>query len=83
VAYKDRAAALGPPAERDDRVSGVGMCPIVNNGRVRGSWRRESAGSTVRLRLSYWSAVTREERRAVQAAAERYGLFLGRPVQVA
>ena len=83
VAYKDRAAALDAPAEGDDRVYPVGQSLIAIDGRVRGSWRRETSGSTVRLSLSYWSAVTPEERRAVQAAAERYGLFLGRSVQVA
>jgi hypothetical protein len=82
VAYKDRAAALDPPAGRDDRVYVVGLSLIVIDGRVRGSWRRDRSGSTVRLRPSYWSAVTREESRAVQAAAERYGRFLAQPVQV-
>jgi hypothetical protein len=82
VAYKDRAAALDPPAGRDERVYAVGLSLVVVDGRVRGSWRRERSGATVRIRLSYWSGVTGEERRAVAAAAERYGLFLGRPVQV-
>jgi hypothetical protein len=83
VAYKDRAAALDPPEGRDDRVYVVGLSLIVIDGRVRGSWRRERSGSTVRLRPSYWSAVTREESRAVQAAAQSYGRFLGQPVELA
>jgi hypothetical protein len=82
VAYKDRAAALDPPTGRADRVYAVGLSLVVVDGRVRGSWRRERKGSTVRVRPSYWTAVTSEERRAVQAAAERYGRFLGLPVQV-
>jgi winged helix DNA-binding protein len=83
VAYKDRAAALDPPARPADRVSGVGNSLVVIDGRVRGSWRRARTGSTVRVTVDYGTEVTREERRAVAEAAARYGRFLGRPLQVA
>jgi hypothetical protein len=34
------------------------------------------------MRIGFWSPLTRDERRAVEAAAERYGRFLGLRVQV-
>jgi hypothetical protein len=49
---------------------------------VRGSWRRSLARSTVRVSVAFWSPVTRDERRAVEAAAERYGRFLGLGVEI-
>lgn len=83
VAYKDRSAALDPPVGRGERVYAVGLSLIVIGGRVRGSWRRLLAGSTVRVSLDFWTAVTSAERRAVETAAKRYGRFLGRPVEIA
>ncbi|HEV7500764.1 MAG TPA: winged helix DNA-binding domain-containing protein [Vicinamibacteria bacterium] len=82
VAYKDRVAVLDPPAAAADRVYAVGLSLVVIDGRVRGSWRRSLAGATARLSVTFWNAVTRDERGAVEAAAERYGRFLGLGVQV-
>jgi hypothetical protein len=82
VAYKDRSAALDRPVGPVDRLYAIGLSLIVIDGRVRGSWRRALAGSTARVRLGFWTRVTREERRAVEKAAQRYGRFLGRPVQI-
>ena len=82
VAYKDRSAALDRPVGPVDRLYAIGLSLIVIDGRVRGSWRRALAGSTARVHLGFWTRVTREERRAVEKAAQRYGRFLGRPVQI-
>jgi hypothetical protein len=82
VAYKDRSAVLDPPASPAEPLSGVGLSLVVIDGRVRGAWRRSLSGSMVRVSVTLRSPVTRDERRAVQAAAERYGRFLGLGVQV-
>jgi hypothetical protein len=83
VAYKDRSAALDRPVGPVGPLYAIGLSLVVIDGRVRGSWRRALAGSTARVSLDFWTRVTREERRAVERAAQRYGRFLGRPVQIA
>lgn len=82
VAYKDRRAALDPSAALQDRVHEVGLSRVAIDGRVRGSWRRSLARSRVRVSMAFWNPVTRDERRAVEAAAERYGRFLGMSVEI-
>jgi hypothetical protein len=77
VAYKDRAAALEGAPPLGDRAYPVGSSLVLVDGRVRGSWRRTLAGSRVRVSVTFWSPATHEEARAVEAAAERYGRFLG------
>jgi hypothetical protein len=51
---------------------------VVVHGRVRGSWRRTLADSTVRVTLDLWNPVTSDEGRALEKAATRYARFLGR-----
>lgn len=82
VAYKDRAAAFDPPSSLADRVDAVGLARVVIDGRVRGDWRRSLSSATVGVSVTFWNPVTRDERRAVEAAAERYGRFLGLRAQV-
>jgi hypothetical protein len=60
----------------------VGLSLVAIDGRVRGSWRRSLASATVRVSVGFWNPVTRDERRAVEAAAERYGRFLGLSVEI-
>jgi hypothetical protein len=82
VAYKDRAAAFDAASSLADRVSAVGSARVVVDGRVRGAWRRSLARSTVRVSVTFWNPVTRDERLAVEAAADRYGRFLGLRAEV-
>jgi len=82
VAYKDRSAALDPPAAAAEPGSGVGLSLVAIDGRIRGSWRRSLGAATARVSVTFWNAVTRDERRAVEAAAERYGRFRGLGVHV-
>ena len=77
VAYKDRAAALGHLAV-DPPPMVIGNALLVVDGRVRGTWKRALAPSTVAITLEFWSRPTGDERRAALAAVERYGRFVGR-----
>ena len=83
VAYKDRGAALEAAPPLGDRAYAFGSPLVVIDGRARGSWRRTLAGSTARVAVTFWDPVTREEERAVVAAAQRYGRFLGMTAEVA
>lgn len=83
VAYKDRETALGHLRADDARLRMVvGNSLIVVEGRVRGTWKRTLASSTVTVTLDFWSAVSDPDRRAATKAAERYGRFLGKPVEI-
>lgn len=79
VAYKDRHAALGHLTGALPTMI-VGNALVVIDGRVRGTWKREVAPSTVRMSVESWSAVTDAERGAIARAAERYGRFLEKEV---
>ena len=83
VAYKDRGAALEAAPPLGDRAYAFGSPLVVIDGRARGSWRRSMAGAAVRVSVAFWDPVTRDEERAVRAAAQRYGRFLGLAAEVA
>jgi hypothetical protein len=83
VAYKDRGAALEAAPPLGDRAYAFGSPLVVIDGRARGSWRRTLAGSTARVGVTFWDPVTRDEERAVAAAAQRYARFLGMTAEVA
>jgi hypothetical protein len=83
VAYKDREAALGHLSSTDERLRMVvGNSLIVFDGRVRGTWQRALAPSTVTVSLDFWGRASTPERRAVEAAAARFGAFLGKGLRI-
>jgi hypothetical protein len=82
VAYKDRADAFGHRRRRPDAAPSdpIGRSLILIDGRVRGVWTRTLEKSALRVQLDFWTPVTAVERRAVDAAAARYGRFLSLPL---
>jgi hypothetical protein len=90
VAYRDHAPSIDPrvlstlPGAGASPGAGTGTLVLSNavavNGRVVGQWRRlESAAGTV-LRLDLPASLSDAERDSMDAAATRFGAFLGRPV---
>jgi hypothetical protein len=78
VAYRDREAALGHlPASYGTLGMIVGKSLLVVDGRVRGSWARTLAASTVEVTLESWTPMRGPERSPARKAVERYGRFLG------
>jgi hypothetical protein len=83
VAYRDRSAVLAPEhAQRINAGGGLLRPCIVVDGRVVGTWRRSLGPGEVSVELDLFEAVAAPERRAVAAAAERYGEFLGLEVRL-
>ncbi len=83
VAYRDRSLATRALRKTDPNGVGlIGKPLVIVDGAVRGAWRRELRPATVRVKLDLWSSLAAGERRAVKAAATRYGRFLGRDVEV-
>jgi hypothetical protein len=81
VAYRDRRAALDP-AHAEAARNGIFSLTIVLKGRVAGTWTRQLVNGRVAVALKPFAPLNGASGRAVAAAAERYGRFLGRPVEI-
>jgi hypothetical protein len=78
IAYRDRAAVLNPSDARRINAGGGLLAPtVVVSGRVVGVWRRTLGRGVVTIALSLFGNPARVERARIDAAAERYGAFLG------
>ncbi len=82
LGYRDRSAVLD--AEHAELVvpggNGVFQATIIADGHVRGTWRRSTRATGVRLRMLPFSSLSAPIRRSLAAAANRYAAFLGIPV---
>jgi hypothetical protein len=81
VAYQDRSAALDPKHAAAAR-NGILGPTILLDGRIIGTWTRQLTSGEVTIALTPFAKLTGERRRAVAAAADRYGHFLGRPARI-
>jgi hypothetical protein len=77
VGYTDRDSVLDVPAGADQNA--VFRPTIIIDGRLVGTWKRTFKKDTLVMTISPWTALSEAQRCAVQAAAERYGRFLGMP----
>jgi hypothetical protein len=84
LGYKDRSAVL--EARHANKIvpgsNGVFLPTIILQGRVAGTWKRTVKKKTVVLTVSSFKPLKQAEKQAVAAAADRYGQFLGLPVEV-
>src|SRR3989442_2212920 len=77
LSYKDRTASLDL---RHAKKLGAGngfLSPIVINGQVVGTWRRTFKKGAVVIEANLFAPLSATARRALVAAAGRYGQFLG------
>lgn len=84
VAYRDRDDLVRSP-RRDGpgtRASHVLSNAVVIDGRFAGTWRKTLVRDAVRVEVTPERRLTPAGRRAVAAAASRYGRFLGLPAGV-
>ena len=82
LGYRDRSHAIDPrDTGKIHLINGLAL-PILINGRVRGSWKRAGGTKKVMLSLKYFEPPDEQEQDTVAAAAERYGAFVGRPVEM-
>jgi hypothetical protein len=87
VGYRDRTAAVEHLDAHDERrLELLGRPLVAVDGRVRGSWRRETGEGSVRVDVELWPPFAAGERnslaRAVERAAGRYAKFLGRELEL-
>ena len=82
VAYRDRDAVVGPSrvAAATPRGSDVFAHSLIIAGRLAGSWTRTYGRDSARVDVVSYRPPTPADRRAVAAAAERYGRFMKQAV---
>ena len=78
VAYADRSAAIDPSMLKA-ALSGLGA-NIVVDGRIAGTWQRKVEKNEVHIIARPLKSNTPTPRKALAAAADRYGMFLQRKV---
>lgn len=79
VAYKDRSAFLDPTLSKEEALHGIGPSIIID-GRMAGTWKRTLKKNAVIVEPNLFAPINEAETHALDAAAERYGRFLGLPV---
>jgi hypothetical protein len=84
LGYKDRGAVLDPAyaPKVGPGANGIFKPIIVIDGRVAGTWQRTRRKAKVLIRLDAFEPLSPTQFEATVAAAESYGRFLGRPVEI-
>ncbi|MBN1607245.1 MAG: AlkZ family DNA glycosylase [Polyangiaceae bacterium] len=83
VGYRNRDAVLAPEhAARINAGGGLLEPCVVQGGRVIGVWRRAFARGSVVIDVELFAGSTLRPQRAIEAAARRFGAFLGREARV-
>jgi hypothetical protein len=84
IAYKHHEVTLAPnlvqPLGRENNVFSNHL--VTLDGRVVGGWRRELDKQLVRVHARMLCKLSAGERRALQAAAERYAEFVGKQLEL-
>ncbi len=84
VAYKERGAVLHPSHTRLSNAAFAVLGPtVILDGRAVGTWKRTLKKESALIETSLWKTLKRDERSALDAAAQRYGAFVGLPAVVA
>jgi hypothetical protein len=83
LGYRDRSAVLDPQyAQRIVPGSnGVFLPTLVIEGRVAGTWKRAAKKKSVQINAQPFAPLSADEESAFWEAAQRYGDFIGLPVE--
>jgi hypothetical protein len=81
LGYRDRTHAIDPrDADKVNLINGLAL-PILVNGKVAGTWKRTPRQKKILISLNYFNPPEEEEEESAIVAAERYGEFMGKPVE--
>jgi hypothetical protein len=84
LGYKDRSAVLEP--EHFQKIvpggNGMFMPTIISNGRVVGSWKREVKKDKLLITPAPFNTLSPAETLTFRVAAERYGHFMNKSIEV-
>lgn len=82
--YRDRSAVANPEyAHRLGALGNALTAVVLLDGRIVGTWKRTLHTASVAIETDIYPHLSRTQREAVAAATERYGAFLGLPVDLA
>ena len=83
IGYRDRSAIAERLGHAKSVTGGTALIPhvIVVDGQLVGTWKRTFDAKSVLVTLSLMSRLSKEEEKAVRAEVERFGAFLGVPIQ--
>jgi hypothetical protein len=76
MSYSESRDALGGSVPSQETES---MHPILLDGQLRGHWKRVERRTAIEIQTSLDGSLHRVETKALHAAVERYGRFLGEP----
>jgi Winged helix DNA-binding domain len=83
LGYRDRGASLDPAHAKALNAGGGMLSPvIVEGGQVVGTWKRAFKKDAAVIEVTTFAPLSEAGERALGAAAERYGRFVGMPVSV-
>ena len=84
LGYNDRKAALDPKHAQKLAPDSNGRfsATMVLHGRVVGTWKRTLTKKAVRITLGPFAPLRKPARRAFGLEVERYGKFIGLPVEL-
>ena len=82
LSYKDRSASVSKDYAELWAKGGTSTSHILLGGRTVGCWRRDLKKDSVRVTLRFFRAINQAERRLIEEAAERYGAFLEKKVEL-
>jgi hypothetical protein len=77
IGYKDRRALVERPEDAKLAMDSRLTAGLALDGRIAGMWTRVVGKGRVEIRVKPFRAYTKAERAAIEAAATRYGKFLG------
>lgn len=84
LSYRDTSPVLDPAhAHKIETGNPIFAHFLVIDGRIAGTWRRDFKKDTVTITLNRFVTLDEAQEEAVQAAAERYGKFIGLNVVLA
>ena len=84
LGYNDRSAVLDPQHAQKlvPDNNGRFLATMIMNGRVVGTWKRTLTKKAVRILMEPFTSLNKTAKQAFTAAAERYGAFIGKPVEL-
>jgi hypothetical protein len=85
VAYRDRRALLDPKNLKAAKARGsydILRPVVVIGGRVIGTWKRTIKRDAAEIEIKPLTRMSKTQEKAIDAAARRYGRFLGSPVHL-
>jgi hypothetical protein len=84
LGYNDRSAVLDPQHAQKlvPDNNGRFLATMIMNGRVVGTWKRTLTKKAVRIVMEPFTSLNKTAKQAFTAAAERYGAFIGKPVEL-